>query len=222
MRLFTLLVVSVCTLASVSYADGRSDLYKECMQIRKSDGFCTCAVGEPYDVLVAESTGTANKSSLMAQLEEAEKEYQMAYDHELESGGVTPSQLDMVCQVVEEYYNFLDSIDVDYKKAMLHPGKKMQSYRPSSLEDRQAMMLKRTELNQRIHHLNHDFQINGASGAMSSLARGACVMGLKVKWLRERVAQEAQAEPKESEAAPSFPIKQLIGRAYRSCSSHLK
>ena len=222
MRLFTLLVVSVCTLASVSYADGRSDLYKECMQIRKSDGFCTCAVGEPYDALVSESAGTKNKSSLMAQLEDAEKGYQMAYDHELERGGITPSQLDMVCQVVEEYYNFLDSIDVDYKKSMLNSGKKMQAFRPSSPEDRQAMMAKRTELNQRIHHLNHDFQKNGANGAMSSLASGACIMELKVKWLRERVAQEAQSEPKEAEAAPSFPIKQLLGRAYRSCSSYLK
>ncbi len=221
MRLFTLLVMCLSTMASVSYADGRSDLYKECMQFRKSDGFCTCAVGEPYDLLVAESTGTTSQSSLMAQLEAAEKKYQMAYDHELERGGVTPSQLSMICKVVEEYYNFLDSIDVDYKKAMLHPGKKMQTYRPSSTEDRQAMMLKRTELNQRIHHLNHDFQRNGANGAISSLSSGACVMELKVKWLRERVAQEAQADPKEAEVTPSFPIKKLISRAYKACSGRL-
>ncbi|MGN7438783.1 MAG: hypothetical protein ACTHOO_09090 [Alcanivorax sp.] len=221
MRLFTLVIVGLCAFATVSYADSRSDYYQECMKYRKSDGFCTCAVGEPYDALMAENTVSTNQSSLMTQLEDAERQYQAAYDHELERGGITPSQLDMVCQVVEEYYNFLDSIDVDYKSAMTSTGKKSHGFVPSSSEDRQAMMLKRKELSQRIHHLNHDFQSNGAYGALSSLGSGTCVMELRVKWLQERLARESQANPKEAEVTPSFPIKKLISRAYKACSGRL-
>lgn len=223
MRLFTLLVVCLCTLASVSYAqNSRSEFYAECMKYKKSDEFCTCAVGEPYDMLMSTSGGSTTQSSLMAQLEDAERQYQVAYDHELDQGGISPSQLSMICQVVEEYYNFLDSIDVDYKKSMLHPGKKVQAYRPSTPEDRQAMMAKRTELNQRIHHLNHDFQKNGANGAISSLGSGACVMELKVRWLRERAAREMSSPNETAEPTPNFGFRKLLGEAYKSCSRHLK
>lgn len=223
MRLFTLLIVCLCTLASVSYAqNSRSEFYTECMKYKKSDEFCTCAVGQPYDTLLALSGGGTTQSSLMAQLEEAERQYQVAYDHELDQGGISQSQLSMICQVVEEYYNFLDSIDVDYKKAMLHPGKKMQTFRPSTPEDRQAMTLKRTELNQRIHHLNHDFQKNGANGAMSTLGSGACVLGLKVRWLRARAAREMSSSNESGEPTPNFGLRKLLGEAYKSCSKHLK
>ena len=222
MRLFTLLIVCLCTLASVSYAqNSRSELHTECMKYKKSDEFCTCAVGQPYDTLLSLSGGSTTKSSLMAQLEEAERQYQVAYEHELDQGAISPSQLRMVCQVVEEYYNFLDSIDVDYKKAMLHTGKRQPAFKPATSEDRQAMMLKITELTQRIHHLNHDFQNNGAKGAMSTLGNGACVLELKVRWLRARAAREMSSSNEKVEPTPNFGLRKLLGEAYKSCSQHL-
>lgn len=215
MRLFTLLVVCFfVSMASVSYAEnGRNDYYNQCREYKKSDAYCTCAVGQPYDDLL--STDSNSNASLVKQLNALQDKYIAAYDAELEQGQITPAQLEMVCDIVDEYYAYLDEIEVDYKKSAGKQGGGRNNVSVLTQEQRTLMSAKRTELTQRIQHLNHDFQVNGARGALSSLQSGTCRMKQEIKWLQQKLTanQQNQADQK-----PRFDIRQLLTSSAKECA----
>ncbi len=216
MRLFLLigLCVFVGGISSSHAQNHRDDLYKQCIDYNRTDRFCQCAIDKPYDALVDRDRKNAS-GGLTYQLEKAEERYQAAYQHELKVGKLTPAQLGQACQVIGEYYDFLGSIGIDYKKSVQYLGHKkaMGNLYHIPQDKRSIVTLKRTEYRKTLHELNLEFQRGGAFSILSDFRRGTCFYELQVKWLKEYLAQQKP----ETDNTPSFDIRSLIGAAARTC-----
>lgn len=186
--------------------DNRSAMYDKCMDYKQDASFCKCAIGRPYNEL---SSPQQNSSSQTYALQNLERRYQESYDLEISKGGLTPMQIEQVCDVVDEYYAFLDGIGVDYKTSG-GKKKKTNGLRNLSSDNSVLLTLKRTELNKKIQDLNHEFQRGGALGGFSNLNNGTCRLGLEIEWEKEALARNGQQ-------VGTVDIRALMAKSQQMC-----
>ncbi len=206
---------------TASAQDVKTQIHDKCMKYKKDAAFCQCAMGKPYDELAAQKKDP-QKESLLRHLTKLEGDYRRAHDIETSKGRLTPRQIERICEVVDEYQAFLETINWPYKIVKIGKNNVLtnQPQRPpsSTSEQRQALTLKRTELNKKILDLNHEYQRGGAMGSLTAgLERGVCVIEDKIGWLKEEIALQQS----ESNNAPvSVNFKKLLVHSMKTCGGY--
>ena len=212
--------------SSTLYAGtNKADLFDACVRSKNNENYCKCAMGKPYDTLVSlknkQNTNRLNQINRLNQERDRLKvKHKNLFDQDMSKGGLNPEQIKRVCNIVDEYYQFMSDTGLQYKKA----GKRnlisvnIKDITPMTNEIRQAITIKRTEINKRIHDLNNEYQRNGAMGSFSNINGGACVIKNKIKWLDEEIK-------KLKNLPPQIPVYVAIGsllEASKNTCSHLE
>lgn len=220
MRFFTAMLsvfFIVITSMSAQAQQGKKDLFKQCMSYKKDESFCNCAMGKPYEELSSTPSYSAGTAGMERHLEKLEERYNKSYEQEKTKGGLSDSQIARICDVVDEYYAFLDEIEMPYNKTGMRSfGKNKAINRGAAAltnEQRQALTLKRVELNKKIHDLNHEYQRGGAMGSFSGLGNGVCV-------LKNQIAGTKEELEKSNGTISGFTpvsIRSLIGKSEQMC-----
>jgi len=206
--------------SSTLYAGtNKADLFDACVRSKNNENYCKCAMGKPYDEVLA--VNVKNKVDILNRVKDGLKvRYKKAYDLEISKGGLIPSQIQAVCDVINDYYKFREDNGLPYKKV----GKRNLLYvdrndiKPMTSDIRQALTVKSTETRKRIQDLNNKYQRNGAMGSFSNINGGACVIKNKIKWLDEEIK-------KLKNLPPQIPVYVAIGsllEASKNTCSHLE
>lgn len=223
MRAFVALFSMLFLLAANSNAyaqDNKSQLYDQCMEYKRDASYCKCAMGKPYDELALTEKVYKN-IPLEQKLEKLKKKYSALYDSEITRGGLDPSKINKICDVVDEYYVFLSRLGVPYyigpridQKAAAAYQKGMRSL---SSEQAQSVHLKRAELNKKMQKINHEYQRNGALGSGAALASGVCVVGGQIEWLKDKMNKEAA---QATNAPVNVDIQKLLAQSVPTCGGY--
>ncbi len=217
---YMLSALLVFVFSSTLYADtNKSDLFDACVRSKNNKNYCKCAMGKPYEEVLA--VNVKSKIDVLNREKEGLKvRYKKAYDLEISKGGLNPSQIQAVCDVIDDYYKFRADNGLPYKKVgkrnLLYVDRK--EIKPMTSDIRQALAVKTTEIKKRIQDLNNKYQRKGAMGSFSNINGGACVMKIKIKWLDEEIE-------KLKNLPPQIPVNVGIGNlleASRNTCSHLE
>ncbi len=202
------------TSMSVQAQQSKDDLFTQCNKY-KDEAFCSCAMGKPYANLVALNAVSPKTSQLERHLNKLEGQYKISLEREMSQGGLSASQIERICNVVDEYNMFLEELGMPYKNTGVKSFSKKHKGGAAGLtsEQRQALTLKRTELNKKIHDLNHEYQRNGAFGSSATLTNGVCAIEHQIEWTKEAID-----DSKKEETAPvAVGVRPLIAKAMQMC-----
>ncbi len=215
---FVVTVLSVfflgLTSMSVQAQQSKDDLFEQCNRY-KDKSFCSCAMGKPYETLAARNSVSPETNNLERHLNKLEEQHKASLEREMSQGGLSASQIERICDVVDEYYVFLEDLGMPYKKTGPKSFSKKHKGGAAGLtsEQRQALTLKRTELNKKIHDLNHEYQRNGAFGSSATLTNGVCAIEHQIEWTKEAID-----DSKKEETAPvAVGVRPLIAKAMQMC-----
>ncbi len=218
--LFSALLVFVLSSSTIyAKATSKSDLFETCLRNKNNENYCKCAIDKSYDKVLA--VNVKSKVDVLTRArEELEVKYKKAYDLEISKGGLNPSQIQAVCDVIDDYYKFRADNGLPYKKVgkrnLLYVDRK--NIKPITSDIRQALAVKTAEIKKRIQDLNNKYQRNGAMGSFSNINGGACVIKSKIKWLDEEIEKLESLPPK-------IPVNVAIGNlleASKGICGHLE
>ncbi len=210
-----------CMSMNVYAQDAKTQLHDQCLKYKKDAAFCECAMGTPYEELAAKQ-GNSKTDHLLRHLTKLEENYRQAHDIETSKGRLTPRQIERICEVVDEYQAFLETINWPYKIVKIGKNNVLtnqpQRPPPATKEQRQALTLKRTELNKKIHDLNHEYQRGGAMGSFTAgLERGVCVIEDQIEWLKE----EIELQKKNTANTPAHVgVRKLLAHSMKTCGGY--
>ncbi len=220
MRLFLSLfsVFFVITFSSTIYAQSnKSDLFDGCMAHNKNKAYCNCALGKPYDELVSKNADQ-KIGRLTSELGILKNQYKKLYDQDMSKGGLNPAQIDRICNIVDEYYQFMEENGLPYKKVgrrnLISSGSK--DVTPITNELRQAMNSKRNEINKKIHDLNNEYQHAGALGSYSTLNGGVCYVRNQIKWVKEEIEKQ---KTEGQSVTTNIGLRELLVYSQKSCGN---